>query len=275
MLRPHKPSPVAAARRKERLDRIALLRESAETAARHVRNLYVSFLLVSVYLAIAVGSTTHEQLLRKSALELPVFKVGLPLLGFYGAVPILFLLLHFHLLLQFYLLSRKLYAFDGALRALPKDQADEQRGTLFPLAFSHRLLGRHYPGDGRRAPDSPRSRCYDPSAPTTGAAFPCVGFDSPPFLQFHTRPKSYIVRESRRIRFAQNGRDHGAPNTDDPVPVPGLRLWLPAGGRRPRLCAPARIKSCRLPGRLPANRKRPGRPPSRPASCPRLHRLLP
>ena len=85
------------------------LQASADTAATQVGHLYVTFLLFGLYIAVAVGATTHEQLLRSAPVQLPLLNVHIPLFGFYWIAPFLFVLMHFNLLLQFHLLAQKLW----------------------------------------------------------------------------------------------------------------------------------------------------------------------
>jgi len=74
--------------------RIEIIRAVVDDTARNVQQLYLTFLFVTVYLAIAVSSTTDEQLLRESSLPLPILGVSLPIKEFYIVVPIAITLLH-------------------------------------------------------------------------------------------------------------------------------------------------------------------------------------
>jgi hypothetical protein len=132
------------------LARLDKLQDAANAASGHARNVYVTFLLFGLYLAIIFGSTTHEQLLRESPVTLPLLNVGLPLLGFYWVAPALFVLLHLNLLLQFYLLAGKLHRLDDALEEavakglLHQERADDRRVQLYPFPFSQMLVGRQH-----------------------------------------------------------------------------------------------------------------------------------
>lgn len=117
---------------------------SVNDSARHVRGLYFTFLLFAFYVAVIVFSTTDEQLLKETGARLPLLNVELPLLGFYAVVPWLVLVFHFHLLNQFYLLSRKLHDLNDALIRLPAAEQSVQRNLPFPLVFSHLLVGTHH-----------------------------------------------------------------------------------------------------------------------------------
>jgi hypothetical protein len=125
-------------------DRAERLLTAANDAARGVRNVYITFLLLGTYIATIIGSTTDEQLLTISPVTLPILNVQLPILGFYIFVPWLFLLFHFNLLLQVYLLAFKLHPLDTAIEVLPNVTAREEfRIRLFALPISHMLIGRH------------------------------------------------------------------------------------------------------------------------------------
>ena len=130
--------------------RLDKLQDAANSASSHARNVYITFLLFGLYLAIIFGSTTHEQLLRQGPVTLPLLNVGLPLFGFYWIAPALFVLLHLNLLLQLYLLSGKLHRFDKALGDavgrgfLDPERANDRRAQLFPFPFSQMLVGRHH-----------------------------------------------------------------------------------------------------------------------------------
>lgn len=130
--------------------RLDKLQDAANTASSHVRNVYVTFLLFGLYLAIIFGATTHEQLLREGPVTLPLLGVGLPLFGFFSIAPALFVLLHLNLLLQLYLLSGKLHRFDRVLRRavsrglLDREGANDRRAQLYPFPFSQMLVGRQH-----------------------------------------------------------------------------------------------------------------------------------
>jgi uncharacterized protein YjbI with pentapeptide repeats len=87
------------------------------------------------YVLVIVFSTTDRDLLLGKGVKLPVIDVEVPIVGFYAVAPYLVVLVHFNLLLQLQLLSRKLYAFDDAVpagRAIggPRDQLH-----IFPYTY--------------------------------------------------------------------------------------------------------------------------------------------
>ena len=90
------------------------IRDAVNDATRNARNGYLFFVLAGLYVAVLVGSTTDEMLLRGTTIKLPVFEVGIPIVVAYAVIPILFLLLHFNMLVQSGLLAHKVRDFEGA-----------------------------------------------------------------------------------------------------------------------------------------------------------------
>jgi hypothetical protein len=105
--------------------------------------LWITFLTVGTYLAIAIGTTTHLQLLLAGPVKLPLLGVDLPLFAFYGFAPPLFLVLHLYVLMQLYLLARLLRLFDSQLQNARMLGQDRQmvRGQLDKFVFTQYLIG--------------------------------------------------------------------------------------------------------------------------------------
>ena len=110
--------------------------------------LWITFLTVGTYLAIAIGTTTHRQLLLAGPVKLPLLGVDLPLFTFYGFAPPLFVVLHLYVLMQLYLLARLLRRFDDDLRAADMIEQDRRRvrDQLDKFVFTQSLIGA--PQDG-------------------------------------------------------------------------------------------------------------------------------
>ena len=89
--------------------------------------LWFSFLFVLFYLAIAVGSVTHRDLLFANPVKLPFLNVELPLVGFFIIAPVLFLVIHAFVLLHLVILAGKLSEFDTELRARTADPVVQER----------------------------------------------------------------------------------------------------------------------------------------------------
>lgn len=91
------------------------LRGAVVDAAGVSVGLWLSYLFVLFYLAIAVGSVTHRDLLLERAVKLPFLNVELPLVAFFVIGPGLFLIVHAYVLLHFTLLADKTGAFHEQL----------------------------------------------------------------------------------------------------------------------------------------------------------------
>lgn len=116
---------------------------SANDAASSARNLYVTFLVFALYMAITIAATTDEQLLRDAPIKVPLLSdVNLPVSWFYAVAPWMLIVLHADLLLHFTLLGDKLHAFDASLHAVRNaDQRKHLRTRLANFPFAHWIAG--------------------------------------------------------------------------------------------------------------------------------------
>ena len=138
MLRRAVTGPGAASRKNDDYEKhLTRLKAVADERARLVRQTYMACLLACVYIAIAAASVTHEDLLRETALRLPVLNVQLPLKGFYVVAPLVILMMHLNLLLQLYLLA---HAVRTLCEAAGRLQGGEVRRSwcegAFPILLS-------------------------------------------------------------------------------------------------------------------------------------------
>ena len=132
-----KPPPVASNE-----DAEALL-DTANSASQHVAVLHVAFMALCAYVLVIVFGTTDMDLLIGKGVKLPVVGVTVSIVGFYFVAPYLVVLVHFNLLLQLQLLSRKLYAFDAAAPNEERIGGPRDRLHIFP--FTYYLVGRPGP----------------------------------------------------------------------------------------------------------------------------------
>lgn len=110
--------------------------EAVNTAASTVAALHVAFMALSAYLAVTVWGATHVDFLKESPVKLPLIDVQVDLTSFYGVAPWLYVLVHLNLLIQFYLLARKVWAFAAAT------EYPQLADRLFVFPFVHYLLHR-------------------------------------------------------------------------------------------------------------------------------------
>jgi hypothetical protein len=127
---------------------ISDLLKAVNEASGKAFTLWVTFLSVGTYLAIAIGTTTHLQLLLAGPVKLPLLAVDLPLSAFYGFVPPLFVVLHLYVLMQLYLLAHLMRLFDDQLqsRRLLEHERRIARGQLDKFVFTQSLAGAHQDG---------------------------------------------------------------------------------------------------------------------------------
>ncbi len=104
------------------------LRDAVDQAAAVSGALWISYIFVFLYLAIAAGAVTHKDLFFENPVKLPFLNVELPLLAFFVLGPLLFLIVHAYTLLHFAMLAGKVGAFHVELEAQIRD--DETRASL-------------------------------------------------------------------------------------------------------------------------------------------------
>jgi uncharacterized protein YjbI with pentapeptide repeats len=94
------------------------LLDALNTAAARSTALWLMFLGVTAYLALAVGALTHRDLLLDSGILLPLLQARIDFVRFFIFAPAIFALLHLMMVAHFAVLARKTLEFDAALRLL-------------------------------------------------------------------------------------------------------------------------------------------------------------
>jgi uncharacterized protein YjbI with pentapeptide repeats len=103
-------------------DLLATVNSASEGAAAT----WIAFLGTMAYLAVTLGGVAHVDLLLNNDTTLPFVNVKVPLATFFVMAPLAFVLVHFSLLLQHVMLSRKLGAFEARLE---KEEPSRDRST--------------------------------------------------------------------------------------------------------------------------------------------------
>ncbi len=112
----------------EKADDLEEIKKSVEDAASVSGGLWLSYLFVLSYIAIAAGAVTHEDLLLERAVKLPFLNVELPLLAFFALAPFVVLIVHAYALLHFIMLGKKASRFHKELwRQFPDSETDTQK----------------------------------------------------------------------------------------------------------------------------------------------------
>jgi hypothetical protein len=92
-------------------------RRSVEDAASISTGLWLSYLFVLVYIGIAAGAVTHQDLLLENPVKLPFLSdVPLPLVAFFVLAPIVFIVSHAYTLVHFVMLAAKVGVFETELK---------------------------------------------------------------------------------------------------------------------------------------------------------------
>jgi uncharacterized protein YjbI with pentapeptide repeats len=106
------PLPAIAAK----ADDLEEIKKAVEDAASVSGGLWLSYLFVLVYVAIAAGAVTHEDLLLIRPVKLPFLNVELPLKAFFALAPFVVLIIHAYALMHFRMLGNKASRFHNELR---------------------------------------------------------------------------------------------------------------------------------------------------------------
>jgi hypothetical protein len=105
---------------------------------------WIAFLGTMAYIAVTLSGITHVDLLLDRETTLPFVGVKVPLTAFFVAAPLTFVLVHFGLLLQHVVLSRKLRAFEERLRKeqpTPNRREQPIRDELHSYSFTQSVSG--------------------------------------------------------------------------------------------------------------------------------------
>ena len=110
-------------------DDLEEIKKSVEDAASVSGGLWLSYLFVHSYIAIAAGAVTHVDLLLERPVKLPFLNVELPLLAFFALSPFVVLIIHAYALMHFIMLGKKASRFHNELRRQFSNQQTETSGA--------------------------------------------------------------------------------------------------------------------------------------------------
>jgi len=97
------------------VDDLDQIKQAVDDAASVGGGLWLSYLFVLFYLAVAAGAVTHEDLFFERAVKLPFLNIELPLLAFFFLAPILFIIVHAYTLVHLVFLTEKAKRYHQAL----------------------------------------------------------------------------------------------------------------------------------------------------------------
>ncbi len=128
--------PVIAAK----ADDLEEIKKAVEDAASVSGGLWLSYLFVLSYIAIAAGAVTHEDLLLVRPVKLPFLNVELPLKAFFALAPFVVLIIHAYALMHFIMLGKKASRFHNALYSQYPDRGTAPDGTNKDIRDKKRWL---------------------------------------------------------------------------------------------------------------------------------------
>lgn len=123
----------AKAQAEKRAKRVEAARKAVEDAASVSGALWLSYVFVLLYLAIAAGSVTHLDLLLERPVRLPFLNIDLPLVPFFALAPLLFIVTHVYTLVHFVMPSAKV----ARLNTLFAEAGVRTRGRADSADASH------------------------------------------------------------------------------------------------------------------------------------------
>ncbi|MFO1102776.1 MAG: pentapeptide repeat-containing protein [Methylocystis sp.] len=123
----------------KKADDLQAIKDTVDSAATVSGALWLSYLFVMFYIAVAAGAVTHEDLLLQRPVKLPFLNVELPLLAFFFLAPLLFVATHIYTIVHFNMLGQKAARFNAELHHQLKDEK-EIRDKLRRLLPSNVLV---------------------------------------------------------------------------------------------------------------------------------------
>lgn len=122
-------------------DDLEEIKKAVDDAAAVSGGLWLSYLLVLFYLAVAAGAVSHSDLLLENRVKLPFLNIELPLRAFFLLAPFLFLVTHAYALVHFNMLGRKAWRFHTELtRQVPDKEVRDKLRSMLPSNIFVQLL---------------------------------------------------------------------------------------------------------------------------------------
>jgi uncharacterized protein YjbI with pentapeptide repeats len=118
------PRAAEAAKEADNLDTI---RSVVADAGGIGAGLWITYLSLFFYLAIAAAAVTHRDLLLENPVKLPFLNVDLPLVAFFALAPPLFVVVHLYMLLNFNLIAAKIQRFEEVIASQTGDAVVQDR----------------------------------------------------------------------------------------------------------------------------------------------------
>jgi hypothetical protein len=91
------------------------LLEAVNRASETATSAWLIYLALAAYFIVALAGVTHQDLLLNAPIELPILGISVTLDRFFLFAPPLFILIHIGMMMQYAVLTRKVYAFLGVI----------------------------------------------------------------------------------------------------------------------------------------------------------------
>lgn len=129
----------------ERIEtQLAALLTFVNAASNSARNGWIFFLALMAYFFVTLSGVTHQDLLLNSPVSLPILQVDIPLRSFFMFAPAVLVFIHFGVLMQHVMLSRKVQEFHSRLVSFEGPQmfrAHRFRVKLHSYFFCQAMAG--------------------------------------------------------------------------------------------------------------------------------------
>ena len=114
----------------KKADDLEAIKAAVDDAAAVGGGLWLSYVSALLYLAVAAGAVTHQDLFFEHPVKLPFFNVELPLFAFFFLAPILFVVVHAYTLVHLVMLTDKAKRYHQALHDPERNVTDAARENL-------------------------------------------------------------------------------------------------------------------------------------------------
>jgi uncharacterized protein YjbI with pentapeptide repeats len=99
----------------KRANDLEAIQKSVADASSISTGIWLSYLFVLFYFAVAAAAITHTDLLLENPVKLPFLNIELPLIAFFFLAPLIFLVVHAYTMVHFVLLAKKAVRFHHRL----------------------------------------------------------------------------------------------------------------------------------------------------------------
>lgn len=113
------------------------LLNAVNRASSSATSAWLIYLALAAFFIVALAGVTHKDLLLNSPIALPILQISIGLDRFFLFAPPLFILIHIGMMMQYAVLTRKVYAFLGLIEKEEGQGASEEAPivTLHPLRY--------------------------------------------------------------------------------------------------------------------------------------------